>query len=292
MRIAVAGANGFVGRHLIGLLSNLGADAVPIDRPELVPSKLEGMLAGCDALVNCAGNKDGKGAAAKEANVELPVRLLDAAIKANLPAMVHVSSVAALVSATAPGEVVTDAHDLRPVSRYGTSKRAGDDALLQTARDRGYEGLAVLRSPILIGFDAGGVFALLRAMARAGIPLPLRNTDNRRSVMHVDNLAAAILAAIRSRCSGAFIVTDSPPLSSADLYARMLAASGRGNRSFTIGRAGRALLRTAMGSRGESLFGDAAFSGERFAGAAQIDWPIPASSIVERAMAEQRPDRR
>lgn len=285
MHIAVAGAHGFVGRHLTRLLSNQGINAVPISRSDLTPPMLGEALAGCDALVNCAGNKDGIGAAAREANIELPLRLLDGAIAANIPTMVQVSSVAALTSTTPPGTEVTDDHDGQPTSTYGLSKREGDDALLEAARTRGYDGtITILRPPILIGHDAGGIFALLRSMARVGIPLPLAGADNRRSVMHVDNFAAAILASVEARCDGAFVVTDSPPLSSAELYARMLAAAGHRHRLFPIGTVGRALLRKTMGRRSESLFGDAAFAGDRFAVTARVDWPVPAASIIELAM--------
>jgi nucleoside-diphosphate-sugar epimerase len=284
MRIAVVGANGFVGRHLTRFLLDQGINTTTIGRRDLTPEALDRALAGCDALVNCAGDKRGVGADAHEANVVLPRRLLEAAIVGGGPAMLQVSSVAALTSETAPRRAVSDAADLQPSGAYGRSKREGDDAILQAAEAMGYAGLAVLRPPILIGADAGGVFALLRSMARAGVPLPLGGIDNRRSIMHVDNFAAAILAAIRARCSGAFVVTDSPPLSSAELYARMLATAGRGNRLFTVGAAGRALLRKAMGSRGESLFGDAAFDGRRFAAITHPDWPVPPSQIVESAM--------
>lgn len=284
MRIAVVGAHGFVGRHLIRFLANQGIPAVPIGRDIMASGELKVALVGCQALVNCAGNKEGIGAPAREANVQLPLRLLDTVIATDIPTMVHVSSVAALTSISAPDETVTDDYTGRPSAAYGMSKREGDDALLQAARERSYDTLAILRPPILIGSDAGGVFALLRSMARAGIPLPLAGVKNRRSVMHIDNLSAAILAAITARCAGAFIVTDSPLLSSQDLYARMLIAAGHGRRLFSVGMGGRALLRKAMGVRGESLFGDAAYSGSRFAAAVPLNWPIPASAVVERAM--------
>ena len=284
MRIAVAGANGFVGRHLTHYLSNQGINVVALDRRELTMGRLSAAVEGCAALVNCAGNKDGRGPDAKDANVLLPLRLLDAAISRNIPSMVHVSSVAAVTSVTAPGQTVDDGYSGLPTGAYGLSKREGDDALQQAARQRGFEGLTILRPPILIGSDAGGVFALLRSMAKAGVPLPLAGATNRRSFMHVDNFAATILAAVTARCDGAYIVTDSPPLSTADLYSQMLSAAGHGGRIFSVGGPGRALLRKALGSRGESLFGSAAFSGDRFATAACVTWPVPPPTIIERAM--------
>lgn len=285
MRIAVVGASGFVGRHLIRHLTNQGIRTVPLAREMVASPALKSAIEGCDALVNCAGNKTGVGAPAREANVALPLRLIHAAIDTAIPATVQVSSVAALSSTTAPGLLMTDTDPARPTSAYGLSKREGDDAMLQAARARGYNALAILRPPILIGHDAGGVFALLRSMARAGVPLPLRGVSNSRSFMHVDNFAAAVLAAVEARCRGTFIVTDSPPLSSAELYARMLAAAGHDGRLFSVGATGRMLLRKLLGHRGESLFGNAAFAGDRFAAEVKIDWPVPPAAIIERTMA-------
>ncbi|UKK85249.1 NAD-dependent epimerase/dehydratase family protein [Sphingopyxis sp. BSN-002] len=284
MRIAVAGATGFLGGHLADHLAAKGVDMVPIGRTEDAAA-LEQQLAGCDALINCAGEKSGIGPAAEDANVALPERLFLAAAAAGVPAFVHVSSVAALTSATRAGETVSDDYEGRPTTSYGISKRRGDDRLSDLAPSHPAVRLAILRPPILIGADAGGPFAMLRAAARRGLPLPIGGTNNRRSIVHVDNFAAALLAAAEARLAGTYIVTDSPALSTDEFYARISRALGREPRLFPIGSAGRGLLRRLLGQRGDSLFGDAAFSGERFAKDCPLDWPVPAASLIERAVA-------
>ena len=283
MRIAVAGAAGFVGRHLVRHLSKQEIRVVPLGRPML--EALDHALTGCDALINCAGEKSGIGPAADDANVVLPQRLFRAAAAAGVSRMIHVSSVAALTSATEAGQDVSDADQCYPTTAYGISKRCGDDALLAFAANHPETRLAILRPPILIGADGGGPFAMLRSAAQRGVPLPLRGTGNRRSIMHIDNFAAALLATAGATLEGAYIVTDSPAISTEEFYSRISRALGRRPRLFPIGGAGRGVVRRLLGQRGDSLFGNAAFSGERFAADCPVEWPVPAAVLVERAAA-------
>src|SRR5262245_19996930 len=61
MRIAVTGASGFVGRHVVVQLEADGHEEVPLSRRtgfDLVqadPHALGAALRGCDAVVHCAG---------------------------------------------------------------------------------------------------------------------------------------------------------------------------------------------------------------------------------------------
>lgn len=283
MRIAVAGATGFVGRHLVRHLSKQEIAVVPLGRPEV--EALDHALTECDALINCAGEKNGIGPAADDSNVILPQRLLRAAAAAGVPRMIHVSSVAALTSSTDSGQDVSDADQRYPTTAYGISKRRGDDAILAFAADHPETRLAIVRPPILIGADAGGTFAMLRRAAQRGLPLPLRGTGNRRSIMHIENFAAALVATAGATLEGAYIVTDSPAISTEEFYSRISCALGRRPRLFPIGGAGRSVVRRLLGHRGDSLFGDAAFSGERFAADCPVEWPVPAAALVEQATA-------
>ena len=107
-----------------------------------------------------------------------------------------------------------------------------------------------------------------------GMPLPIGNIANYRSFIAAANLADAVAAALTRPVSGAYIVTDSLPLATADLYRQLLQMHGHADRVWhwpvpLVRLAARAIL----GSRAESLLGDAACDGTRFA--ADASWTPP-----------------
>ena len=282
MQVAIAGASGFLGRHLAARLTRAGTAFRILTRTDLEREDRSAILAGCEAIVNCVGEKSGVGDAAELANVVIPQRLYQAAQNAGVKQFVHVSSVAAVASNTGPGELLDDMATPRPDGPYGQSKLRGDEALHALADGRPV--LTILRPPILIANDAPGVFALFRRAAERGLPLPLAGAEGRRSFMHVDNFVEAVLAAIRTGQAGTYIVTDSAPLTSEELYARMLVAAGRPRRIFSVGERGRGVLQRLLGRRGESLFGAAAFDGSRFLREASPQWPVSREDIISAAM--------
>jgi UDP-glucose 4-epimerase len=282
MRIAVAGASGFVGSHLVDYLVHQNLPHKRLTKIDLQDSHINDALADCDVVVNCIGEKSGIGPHAEMANIVIPKKLYTAAQCANVRQFVHVSSVAAIAGKTYPGLTIDDSSLPSPSTAYGLSKFRGDEALSSIDGPP----LTILRPPILIGSNATGVFALLQKAAKTGIPLPLAGANSLRSFMHVDNFAEAICAAIRHNVTGRYIVTDSRPISSQDLYIQMLESAGFGPRVFTITSLGRVTLQRLLGRRGDSLFASAAFDGQRFIAAALPVWPIDPARIVQAAMVD------
>jgi UDP-glucose 4-epimerase len=282
MQVAITGASGFLGRHVAARLARAGMPYRALGRSDLDRGDMSEILTGCDAVINCVGDKSGVGDAAERANVIIPQRLYQAAQQAGVKHFVHVSSVAAIASRTGPGQLLDDMASPTPDGPYGQSKLRGDESLRALADGRTI--LTILRPPILIANDAPGVFALFRRAAERGLSLPLAGAEGRRSFMHVDNFVEAILAAIRTGRGGTYIVADSAPLTSGELYARMLMAAGHPPRIFSIGKPGRWVLQRLLGRRGESLFGAAAFDGSRFAREVSPRWPVPPEEIVRAAM--------
>jgi UDP-glucose 4-epimerase len=209
--------------------------------------------------------------------------LYEHAVAAGCGGMVHVSSVAALGSTTSPGKPAGDDQTPAPDTAYGHSKLMGDRAL-DGARVPGTR-LCILRPPLLFGRDAGGLFGLLKKAALKGVPLPLAGIDAKRSVMHVDNLGAAVLAAIRSGIDGTFVVADTPAIQPAALYRKMLHHSGFEDRCFSIGHGGRAVLARLLGKRrANSLLSDSWFDGSRFASVTACVYPLDADAAIADAM--------
>lgn len=287
LKIAVTGAAGFLGTEVLRKLNEAGSHPVAIVRTppgggvpydvrvagDLATAPLEPLLAGCDAVVNLAARvhvvrRESPAEALRRhfaMNCDFPVRLANAARYAGLSRMVQLSSVAAIASNT-PGFVADDGSPERPTTPYGKAKLAADRALAELSVP--HMTIMSLRPPAIYGPGVGAFFAKLLGAARLGVPLPVGGYHNRRSFAYVDNVADAVVTALGSGLEGAFVITDSPPISTADLYRRLLAMYDHGDRVFDAPRGViTPLLRLALRDRAQSLVGDAAYDGSRFAAA-------------------------
>lgn len=291
--IAVVGASGFLGQRVVQLVAASGCQVRAIGRSpvagqrvswissgDLLQAPLDELLAECRAVVNCAARvhvtkreKEGPAEQAYRAmNTDYPVRLAEAARMAGASRFVQISSVAAVATTSAPQELIDDNTQPRPSTPYGRSKLDADERLAGL-RHPGFS-VVSLRPPAIYGPGVRAWFALLMKAARAGLPLPLGGVENARSFAFADNIAGAVVAALHGDAQGSFIVTDSPPISTSELYRRLLAQYGRGDRVWRMPRlATRALFQAVLGSRTESVLGSAAFSGHRFA--KEFNWSPP-----------------
>ncbi len=304
MRIAITGYTGFVGGAIARRLAADGHSLIAITRPgrqegaaqvevrtsaDLFAERaLAPLVEGADAVINCAARVHQRAltdAAADEAlhrtaNADFPLRLAEAAQAAGARRFVQLSSVAAIASHTSKGEVADDDTPPAPTSPYGRAKLAADEGL--AALSGSAMPVVSLRPPAVFGPGVAAQFALLLRAARWGLPLPVGAIANRRSFIALDNLADAVARAATSGFDGAYIVTDSAPLSTADLYARLLQGFGHPARVWRWRPAlVQFMARLALGDRAESLLDDAAYSGQRFAEAS--GWRPPVS--FEAAMA-------
>lgn len=293
-RVAVTGAAGFIGRAIVAHLAASGWRVRAITRQEanvrgaseavaagdLLAAALEPLVEGCDAVVHCAARvhvmKRENPAQAeidyRDMNAELPVRLAECAKTAGVSHFVQLSSAAAIASRSAPGATISDDTPPHPTSPYGRSKLEADQRLQGLASD-GFH-IASLRPPAVFGIGVGAFFAQLDRAARAGLPLPLGRVTNRRSFVYAGNLADAVARVLGASRSGAWLLTDSPPMATADLYRRLLDLHGFGDRVWgwptKLVSSG---ARLALDSRADSLLGDAAYDGRRFA--QDFDWLAP-----------------
>jgi nucleoside-diphosphate-sugar epimerase len=294
-RIAVTGAGGFIGRALVRRLCDSGLEVralvrrhqdcrLPnlqiIEAGDLTKADLPSLLEGCDAVINLAArvhitrevDPDPETAYAR-LNCDFVVDLAESARRAGVGRFVQMSSVAALSSVTPLGVVANDDFDPRPLSPYGRSKLAGDEALARLAGECGLS-VVSLRPPTVFGPGVGAYFRQLMRFARLGLPLPLGRFNNMRSFIFVDNLTDALLAATLKSIAGTFIVTDSPPISVAALYRRLLEAHGRPAWLPAIPqRIVKAVAGLVLGGAADSLLASSAFDGSRFANA--FEWRPP-----------------
>ena len=206
--VAVTGANGFLGGHLIEALSAAGAQpralvrnarpglfapavqvrAVAYDQPE----SLDAALGGVDALVHAAGGgKVGDVEGFYRANRDTTVQLLEASqrVVPNLGRFVLISSAAAHGPATL-GRASLESDPPQPGSHYGKSKRAAEEAAL-SVKDR--LPVSILRPPAVYGPADTRMLGLFAAVQRRLLP---KIGKGETSMVYVEDCVQAILRAI------------------------------------------------------------------------------------------------
>lgn len=192
--VALTGATGFIGSHLVRHLVDAGdrvrilARRLPLHpiygsrAIEVVfgaleePASLRALLDGADAVVHCAGLvKAPSRAAFFEANAAGVRRLVEAAGQTAPLRFVLLSSLAAREP---------------QLSHYAASKRAGETALTSGG---GALAWTIIRPPAVYGPGDRETLVFFRA-ARRGVMLAPRGVEGRFSMIHVSDLAEAVHA--------------------------------------------------------------------------------------------------
>lgn len=244
--VVVTGASGFVGSALCADLLARGArvravvrdarrapagtDPVVVGDLDDAPA-LRRAMHGAEAVVHLAARvhvmdaRTDDAAAYSRTNVEGTRTLLDAAQAAGVPRFVFASSVKAVGEwSDAPW---TERTPPRPQDAYGRSKLAAE-ALVREAQARGLHA-PILRLPLVYGPGVrGNLLRLLGALHR-GRPLPFGALRNRRSLLALPNLVAAVRAVLDAPAAGAetLFVSDDHDVSSAELCRLLAAGLGR-----------------------------------------------------------------
>lgn len=219
-RVAVTGAGGFVGRHLVPELRRRGHDVVELPRDGL-DRLVQGKgavraidLDGVDAVVHLAAIADRRHATEAEmrrVNTELTARLVEAAVARNVGRFVFMSSAKVYGESNAAGPWTHDS-PLDPRDAYARSKVLAEERVRAVA-DRLQ--VSILRPPPIYGPGSSGNLALIERFVDRGVPLPAPTQANRRSVLGVGGLVSAITAVLEREGAepAVFIPADVPPMS-------------------------------------------------------------------------------
>jgi len=234
-RIAVTGATGFVGGHLLDALVEAGWSVRALtrrpqpDRPgvEWIPGSLEQrdclerLVAGVNAVIHAGALiKALSSARFQRVNAGGTAALADALARAGTGArLVYVSSLAACAPHLSP---------------YAASKRAGEDAL---AASLPRERWTIVRAPAVYGPGDAEILKLLRAARRGVLPAP-SGAQGRVSLIYGPDLARALAVCAEDATTGGatFEPDDGTPngYSYAELAGHLGRALGRSVRAVRV----------------------------------------------------------
>ena len=227
-RVAVTGASGFIGRHVIEHLAARGTDVVALRRP-FESHTLRDALRGADALVHLAGVVS----AVREqeyfsANVDGTRAIAEAARAAGIP-LIHVSSLAAAGPAS-PRAPRSEDDAPSPINAYGRSKLAGERVVAAL------DGLrwTILRPGVVYGPRDRALLPVFRLAERGFLPLVGR-TDAAYTFIHVGDLVRVITAAVDSPAERDILFVGHPdPVTTRGLLEGVRATSNRRGRIVRI----------------------------------------------------------
>lgn len=290
MKVAVTGANGFVGRAVLARLAELGHEArALVRRPaglrgEVVMGTLDGSaiapeaLGGADVVVHLAARTHvlddtaaDPAAAYRRVNVDGTRALLDAALAARVQRFVYMSSVKAAGEMSLPGEPLTAKSEPRPEDDYGITKLEAEHLVRQRCEAAGIA-WTIIRPPLVFGPGVGANFERMISAVGSGFPLPLGSVRNRRSIIYVENLADATVAACRAEgAANQVLMLADQTLPLPELLRAIASAQGRRVRLFPVSPAFLRLAGRLTGKSGEV---------QRLCGSLEID-PKPAMALLD-----------
>jgi nucleoside-diphosphate-sugar epimerase len=281
--VLVTGSTGFIGRPLCRALLEAGAVVRGASREggphpvagvtrfrvadPLDPVAVRAAVTGAEAIVHLAARVHVMRERAadplaefRQANTESTALLVREAAAAGVRSLVLASTVKAVgESNTIPW---TEATPPAPVDPYGRSKLEAE-VVVRAAYDRSDAAAAILRFPLVYGPGVGGNMLRLFRLVDRGSPLPFGAVGNRRSLLYVGNLVAAVRSVLEHRGAGTetYLVADGRDLSLPELIGMIGRALGKPARLFPVPER---LLRVVLpAAEAERLIGSLTVDGSK-----------------------------
>ena len=207
-QVLVTGASGFIGSRLVDALlqtgyevrclvrassnrAKLDATAVELVTGDVTdPESLSSAVAGVDAVFHLAGvTKALRRGEFERVNAQGTANLAEICARSSAsPVLVLISSLAA-AGPSPESHLRHESDPAMPVSNYGRSKRGGE---LAAARWAGEIPISIVRPPMVFGPGDRDFFNMVRPIARYGLHVVPGISRRRYSLVHADDLSAAL----------------------------------------------------------------------------------------------------
>jgi nucleoside-diphosphate-sugar epimerase len=215
MIVAITGANGFIGTHLVRRFREAGWEVRELVRRDIELGGLASRLASADAVVHAAGaTRAPSSEQLRDSNVTLTAKIIDAAREARVGRFIFLSSLAAVGPAKSLETPLDEATVPAPAEAYGQSKLDGERVVQSS-------GLPfVIVRPAAVYGPGDQDFLELFKLARLGVALHAANRDHWLSIIHADDLAQATVrfAAAPEALGRVYCLGNEEPVQWAELF--------------------------------------------------------------------------
>lgn len=252
--VLVTGASGFIGQALCASMREKGMTFLPVVRTNIgtytgiciskpfdSTTDWRAELEKVDTVVHLAGRahkvRDLSADPLRDyrlANVDTTLNLAAQAAAVGVRRFIYLSSIKVNGESTTV-RPFSEADVPAPADPYGISKHEAELRLKKLSQDTGLE-VVIIRPPLVYGPRVKANFLQLMRWVYRGVPLPLANVNNRRSMIFVGNLVDFILRCITHEGAPGrtFLVSDDHDVSIAELVQGLSVAMGRRPKLFFL----------------------------------------------------------
>lgn len=254
LSVLVTGGNGFLGRNLYEEIQRQGQyqikaairreceeilDSVVISDINAVTDWSAG-VADVDIVIHTAARAHILDEAAVDpvvefrmVNVEGTLNLARQAAEAGAKRFVFISSIG--VNGNINSAPFTEEDIPCPVGAYALSKWEAEQGLWRLTEEFGME-VVIIRPPLIYGVNAPGNFRRLVSWVNRGVPLPLGDVRNKRTLVGLDNLVDLIIVCMGhpAAANQLFLAGDGSDVSTSELLKGIAKAFGKPSRLFSL----------------------------------------------------------
>lgn len=248
MKIVLTGATGFVGSKILSIISSSDVIIIGRKKPLLfqtnnfykadIDSTTDYLpvLIDADVCIHSAARvhiMDDNSAEPltefRATNTAGTLNLAKQAAKSGVKRFIFISSIKVNGECTLLNTPFRADDDMVPLDPYGISKAEAEQGLRDISKDTGME-VVIIRPPLVYGPGVKANFSAMMKLASLGMPLPLGGvTNNRRSLVYVDNLVDLIVTCIShpKAANQTFLVSDDDDLSTTRMIKELNMALGK-----------------------------------------------------------------